>query len=144
MSLDFTFHLDGNAHAVSIAARSPELVLTVDGARHVVAEAVALAGDQVLLTVDGRSYAVWRTHEGERIHLHIGGRSFSIGYTDAISAARVLAGGDDTLRADMPGVVVAVHATADGSVAPGIASAPGVSKSPSPTRLEVRPPRRRE
>lgn len=119
MALDFTFRLDDSEHAVSIAARAPELVLTVDGERHVVAEAGSLAGEQVLLTVDGRSYAVWRTHEGERLHLHIGGRSYSIGYADPISAARELAGGDDTLRADMPGVVVSVNAAGGAAVLPG-------------------------
>jgi acetyl/propionyl-CoA carboxylase alpha subunit len=88
-------------------------------ARPTPSEAGALTGDQVLLTVDGRSYAVWRTWEGERVHLHIGGRSFSVGHADAISAAQQLAGGDDTLRADMPGVVVAVHHAPDALVEAG-------------------------
>jgi acetyl/propionyl-CoA carboxylase alpha subunit len=115
----FTFQFEDATHEVTIARRQPALVLTVDGVQHAVAEAGSLTGDEVLMTIDGRSYAVWRVIEGDRIHLHIGGRSFSVAYADPISAAHQQAGGDDTLRADMPGVVVAVNGEAGASVAPG-------------------------
>lgn len=119
MALQYSFNLDGTDHGVSIAARNPELVLTVDGIAHTVAESGALNEECALLTVDGRSYQVWRTWEGNRIHLRIGNRSFSIGYEDAITAAQHHAGGDDTLRADMPGVVVAVNASVGAHVTLG-------------------------
>lgn len=115
----FNFHFEDAAHEVTIARRQPELVLAVDGLPYSVAEVGSLTGDQVLLTVDGRSYAVWRVVEGDRVHLHIGGRSFSVAYADPISAAHQSAGGDDRLRADMPGVVVAVHVEAGAAVEPG-------------------------
>ena len=119
MALEYSFNLDGTEHGVSIAARNPALVLTVDGIAHTVSESSALNEDCALLNVDGRSYQVWRTWEGDRIHLRIGNRSFSIGYEDAIIAAQHHAGGDDTLRADMPGVVVAVNASVGAHVALG-------------------------
>lgn len=119
MALEYSFTLDGVEHGVSIAARQPELVLTVDGRAHQVAESGALNEECALLTVDGRRYQVWRTWEGNRIHLRIGNRSFSVGYEDAITAAQHHAGGDDTLRADMPGVVVAVNASVGAHVAAG-------------------------
>ena len=119
MALEYSFNLDGTAHGVSIAARNPALVLTVDGIAHTVSESSALNEQCALLNVDGRSYQVWRTWEGDRIHLRISNRSFSIGYEDAIIAAQHHAGGDDTLRADMPGVVVAVNASVGAHVAPG-------------------------
>ena len=119
MALEFGFTLDGAEHGVGIAARQPELVLTVDGRKHLVSESGALNEQCALLTVDGRSYQVWRTWEGNRVHLRIGNRSFSVGYEDAITAAQHHAGGDDTLRADMPGVVVAVNASAGAHVAAG-------------------------
>ena len=93
MALEYIFNLDGTDHGVSIAARNPELVLTVDGVAHLVNESSALNEECALLTVDGRSYQVWRTWESNRIHLRIGNRSFSIGYEDAITAAQHLAGG---------------------------------------------------
>ena len=119
MALEYVFDLDGTEHCVSIAARNPELVLTVDGVAHLVNESSALNEECALLTVDGRSYQVWRTWESNRIHLRIGNRSFSIGYEDAITAAQHLAGGDDTLRADMPGVVVGINASVGASVVTG-------------------------
>ena len=119
MALQYSFTLDGVEHGVSIAARQPGLVLTVDGRAHQVSESGALNEQCALLEVDGRSYQVWRTWEGNRVHLRIGNRSFSVGYEDAITAAQHHAGGDDTLRADMPGVVVAVNASAGAHVAAG-------------------------
>lgn len=119
MALEYSFTLDGSPHAVSIARRQPELTLTVNGQSHTVAEAGSLNEACVLLTVDGRSYQVWRTWEGNRIHLRIGGRSFSVGYEDAITAAQHHAGGDDTLRSDMPGVVVVVNAKVGAEVKTG-------------------------
>src|SRR5262249_27425381 len=82
-------------------------------------EAGSLNEQCALLTVDGRSYQVWRTWEGDRIHLRVGNRTFSVGYEDAITAAQHHAGGDDTLRADMPGVVGAVHTQIGAQVAAG-------------------------
>ena len=119
MALEYSFNLDGTDHGVSIAARNPEVVLTVDGVAHRVSESSALNEECALLTVDGRRYQVWRTWEGTRIHLRIGNRSFSVGYEDAITAAQHHAGGDDTLRADMPGVVVVVNASIGAHVTTG-------------------------
>ena len=119
MTLVYNFTLDDTDHAVSISRRRPELGLTVDGRDYAVQEAGTLNEECVLLTIDGRSFQVWRTWEGDRIHLRIGSRSFSVGYEDAITAAQHEAGGDDTLRADMPGVVVAVKCEAGAPVRTG-------------------------
>jgi acetyl/propionyl-CoA carboxylase alpha subunit len=119
MPAAFQFILADEAHTVDIAARRPDLVLDVDGARHAVRETPAGDGDAVLLDIGGRSYRVWRVREGNRVHLHLGGRSFSVGYEDAIAQARHEAGGDAVVRADMPGVVVAVHRAAGESVTAG-------------------------
>lgn len=109
MALAFRFTLDDSEHTVSIAARSPVLRLSVDGREHEVSEASALGDDCALLSVDGRRYEVWRCHDSDRVHLRIGGRTIAVGYEDAITAAQHQAGGDDLLRADMPGVVVSVN-----------------------------------
>ena len=120
MALSFTFTLDGGEHAVSVVRRQPGLELSVDGRAYAVSEAGALGDDGVvLLTIDGRSYQVWRTWESDRVHVRVGNRSFSLGYEDPITAAQHHAGGDDTLRADMPGVVVGVRCEAGAKVAAG-------------------------
>lgn len=115
----FTFVYEGEPHEISVSDRTPELVITVDGRAYAVSEAGALDGEVAWLTVDGRTYQVWRTHEGERVHLRLGARTFTVGYEDPIRAARHQAGGDDTLRADMPGVVVEVSCAPEAAVAAG-------------------------
>ena len=120
MTLVYNFTLNDAEHTVTIDRRRPDLGLNVDGCTYTVHETAGLnAQDCVLLTVDGRSFQVWRTWEGDRIHLRIGNRSYSVGYEDAITAAQHHAGGDDTLRADMPGVVVAVNCAAGAAVRTG-------------------------
>ncbi|MSR13186.1 MAG: acetyl-CoA carboxylase biotin carboxyl carrier protein subunit [Gammaproteobacteria bacterium] len=100
--------LGSSVHEVELLARHPSLQCRVDGAVHLVSEAIGLADEVVFLTVDDRHYAVWRSAEGERIHLKIGERSFSVEVEDPLSAAR--AGfSDREIRADMPGVVVAIR-----------------------------------
>ena len=117
--MSFSFELDGNKHDATIRARQPELVIAVDDTEFTVSEAGALSEDCVLFTVNGRSYQVWRTWEGERIHLRIGNRSFSVGYEDPIAAAQHEAAGDDVMRADMPGVVVEARCAVGDTVASG-------------------------
>ncbi|MCZ6772201.1 MAG: hypothetical protein O7G83_09490 [Proteobacteria bacterium] len=119
MAMSFTFTLDGEDHEISILARRPDLSLSVDGLAHKVSQAPAPDENHVSLTVDGRSYQIWRTWEGDRIHLRMGARTFSVGYEDAILAAQHHAGGDDVLRADVPGVVVVVHCEEGGNVSTG-------------------------
>lgn len=95
-------------HDISIVGRTPALRCRVDGTLHAISEASALDNERILLTVDGRQYTVWRAAEGDRIHLKIGTRSFSVELEDTLNNARA-GSGDDELRADMPGVVVAVR-----------------------------------
>ena len=118
MGLDFKFMLDAVEHAVSIRARRPALVVGIDGHAHVAHEMTTADGANVL-EIDGRRYQVWRAWEGDRLHLRIDGRTFSVGYEDAIVAAQQAAGTEDILRADMPGVVVAVHGGAGTAVSAG-------------------------
>lgn len=115
----FELKLDNQSHQLSVAARSPELTLLVDNKAYAVSEAGALDDSGALITVAGRTYQVWRTREGDRIHLRIGQRTFSVGYEDAITAAQHHAGGDDVLRADMPGTVVSADCTAGQDVSMG-------------------------
>ena len=115
----FRFSLNDKEHTVDIAARRPELTLHVDGRARQVSEATALSDDCVLLTVDGRSYQLWRTCEGTRIHVRIGRRTFSIDYEDAIHAAQHGADDEDVLRAEMPGVVVETRCATGDEVGAG-------------------------
>lgn len=115
--MTLTLNLDGAAVDVDIVGRRPALRCRVGGTVHEVRETAA-GDDCFLLTVDGREYTVWRTHEGERVHLRVGTRTFSVGVTDPLDSTRHGASGDE-LRADMPGVVVTLRCTAGDAVAAG-------------------------
>lgn len=117
--MHLTFTLDGEAHAVSIAARRPELVVTVDGHAHVVGESATPDPDTLRLEIDGRAYDIIRTWEGDQLHVRCRGRNFTVDYADPVTAAHQQAGGDDVLRADMPGVVVSVDCKAGQQVESG-------------------------
>jgi len=118
MALAFEFELDGTVHTVTILARRPRLTLAIDGLPSEVSEHLADDG-ALTLSVDGHLHQVTRISEAGRVHLHLDGRTHAVGYADAISAAQREAGGDDCLRAEMPGVVVAVHHAGEAEVAAG-------------------------
>lgn len=111
--------LDDTRSQVEIDARRPELRCTVDDVAYSVTEAGARGDDCVLLTVGERSYRVWRTLEGNRIHLRLGGRSFTVGYEDPVTAAAHAGYAGNEVRAEIPGVVVDVRCTAQTAVAAG-------------------------
>lgn len=118
MALAFEFELDGAVHTVTILARRPRLTLAIDGIACVVSEQLADDG-AVMLDVDGQLHRVARIAEAGRLHLHLDGRTHAVAHADAISAAQRDAGGDDCLRAEMPGVVVAVNHAAEAEVVAG-------------------------
>ncbi len=114
--MPLTLHFEGQTHAVEILARQPQLRCRVDTAEHVISET---AGDACWwLTLDGRQYQVWRVCEGERVHLKIGARTFSVDVIDELDATQHGSGSDE-LRAEMPGVVVALRCQAGSLVAAG-------------------------
>lgn len=116
--MPLTLTLDGTPVDVELRARRPQLRARIDGRDYELSEAAAFGEDCWLLTVNDRQYQVWRVCEGERVHLKIGTRSFSVGVTDPLDATRHGTSGDE-LRADMPGVVVALRCQVGDSVAVG-------------------------
>lgn len=106
--MPITLHFEGEDHELDILARQPQLRCRVGTASHAISEAAAPDDDCWLLTVDGRQYRVWRVCEGERVHLKIGERTYSVGVVDPLDASQQGISGDE-LRADMPGVVVALR-----------------------------------
>src|SRR5690606_22235958 len=72
---------------VEIRSRRPVLCCTVDGVPYTVQEAAGDSAACITLMVNGVGRRVWRVREGNRIHLKIGGRYFSVGYEEAVRAA---------------------------------------------------------
>ncbi len=113
-----TLELDNESREVDIASRRPQLTLEVDGHRCRVVERAAENGG-IEIEVNGHRHFVYRLLSEDRIYLWIDGQTFSIGYADAIAAAKRAAGGDNDLRADMPGMVVSAHCNPGQSVESG-------------------------
>lgn len=111
--------LHDQSSEVEIRDRRPALRCTVDGAHYTVREAADGAAGSLMLTVNGVTHRVWRVREGNRVHLKIGGRYFSVAYEDAVRAAADDGAAGHEIRADMPGVVVAVQAHAGTTVEAG-------------------------
>ena len=100
--------LDGIVHHVTILARRPHLVLSVDGRRHVV-QGLDEAGDgSRRLTIDGEPVAFVLAGSADGAIIRLDGRSFALRRRDAAEASAA-GGGANVVRAPMPGTVVLVH-----------------------------------
>ena len=110
MAIDLS--LDGEACSLEILALKPTLRVRLDGRVHEICEAPGAEPSCFDLSVDGVRYEVWRVIDGERLHLRLDGRYFSVVLDDPLAPGRGAAG-SDAVQASMPGVVVAVR-VADG------------------------------
>jgi len=100
--------LDGEDCALDILDLKPILRICIDGQAHEVQETPGTDPACVELSINGIRHEVWRVIDGERMHLRLGGRNFSVMIDDPLAPGRGAAG-SDTVQASMPGVVVAVR-----------------------------------
>jgi 3-methylcrotonyl-CoA carboxylase alpha subunit len=71
------------------------------------------------LTVDGTPYTGWLCVVGDDVYVRVGGRTFILSRATDASAAAAGASSRLETRADMPGVVIAVHCEAGQAVSRG-------------------------
>ncbi|WP_206518078.1 biotin carboxylase N-terminal domain-containing protein [Rhodococcus sp. X156] len=91
----------------------------VDGGEAVTAAAV-LDGDELVLTMDGRTERWLCARDGARLWLGRGGSAWPVAEL-AVDRVRAAAAGDAELRSPMPGAVIAVHVAQGEQVAAGAA-----------------------
>jgi acetyl/propionyl-CoA carboxylase alpha subunit len=115
--------LSGREILVEITGRRPQLDVRIDGIVHRVSDAQslnALSPDGAFeLTVDGTPYVGWRCVVGNDVYIRLGGRTFILSRAMDASATASGASSQHETRADMPGVVVAVHCEAGQAVSRG-------------------------
>ncbi len=115
----FKLELDCKRHSITILARRPHLVVSVDGRRHVV-EAIDEAGDgRRTLTIDGEEIDFVRAQTADGALLRLNGRTLAVRRAGAAADASAGGGGANVVRAPMPGTVIVVHKRVGDSVQRG-------------------------
>jgi acetyl/propionyl-CoA carboxylase alpha subunit len=112
-----TFSHNGQTHTVTILARRPHLVLSVDGRRHVVQDVAGHAGGT--LAIDGEAVTFAHARTDAAVAVRLGGATHRMVWQDPRAAAAGHTAADDVIRAPMPGAVIAVHHAAGDTVAEG-------------------------
>ena len=116
-------------HTFVIADKEHEAWLSRRGATcvlHYAEQAVPVAltppeGAERVLSVGAETSRVLIAADGDLIHLHLGGTTFTVRYVDPVQRYGSHAGSDadDIAEAPMPGVVIAVHVGEGQRVSPG-------------------------
>jgi 3-methylcrotonyl-CoA carboxylase alpha subunit len=115
----FVLTLDGRTHEVTIVRRRPHLVLSIDGREHEVDRLADVGDGRHLLGVAGHRVAFARAGSSDRQIVRLGGRTFEVALVDPFSRDGGAGGGQDAVKAPMPGAVVAVHKEPGDRVARG-------------------------
>ena len=106
-----------------IVGRRPQLAVRIDGIVHDVSDSQSLNTMSIdgafELTVDGTLYSGWRCVVGNDVYVRLGGRTFILNRAMDASASASGASSQHETRADMPGVVIAVHCEAGQAVSRG-------------------------
>jgi acetyl/propionyl-CoA carboxylase alpha subunit len=113
----YRIQIDGEDTEVQVVARRPQLRVQVGAAQHVV-DAPDSGGQHFSIAVDGVSYRGWRCSAGDDLQVRLNGHTYTVHFVRRQPAAGG-AGGQEEIRASMPGVVVAVHAGAGQAVKTG-------------------------
>lgn len=116
--MSFKLTVDGVEHSIEIVRRRPHLVVSIDGREHEVSAPGSLEDGRQMIEVAGSQLHFARAHSGDTQIIRLEGRTYETAIVDPRSAAQ--AGlHDDSVRAPMPGLVVALHKKAGESVKRG-------------------------
>jgi biotin carboxyl carrier protein len=108
----FRLIVDGHAHEINIVRRKPNLVLRIDGREHEVVSVSEATNGRHTLDIDGTPVSFARARSGDDIVVRLDGHTYDIGIVDLRAAAEGEGGGQDAIKAPMPGTVVSVQKSA--------------------------------
>ena len=99
----------GEAYALHFGERTASIALT------------PTEGAEQLLSVGAATSSILVAADGDLVHVHIDGTTFTLRYLDPVQryGSHAAGGADDIAEAPMPGVVIAVHVAEGQSVSPG-------------------------
>ena len=99
----------GEAYALHFGERTASIALT------------PTEGAEQLLSVGPATSSILVAADGDLVHVHIDGTTFTLRYLDPVQryGSHAAGGADDIAEAPMPGVVIAVHVAEGQSVSPG-------------------------
>ncbi len=109
------YELDGETSELRFLGRSVE----VDGRVHRFEVLREEKDGRFEITLDGQRLSGWRVADGDKVHLWIDGRAYTVTRLDPLSGAAGAGAGGDDIRADMPGRVVSVDCAVGDQVGAG-------------------------
>ena len=104
--------------SLDIVARRPDLQVKLGDTTHSVIE-LETEGAEFDIMIDGDLYSGYRYLAGDEVYVRIGTRVFIVGLPQAQLRAHSKGAEGDTLRADMPGTVIALHTEVGAEVKAG-------------------------
>lgn len=105
----FKLTIDGKAHEIDIVRRRPHLVVRIDGREHEVSVTGHYGDGRQTLEIAGTEVHFARAQIADRQIVRLDGRNFEALIVDPRSEASGAGGGQDDVKAPMPGAVVSVH-----------------------------------
>jgi len=108
--MQHTFVVAGNQYEAWLSRRGEGYALHF-GERTIPVSLASAGGGLQVLHVGGETSAVLVAVDGDIVHIHIDGSTFSVRFVDPVLRYAGQAGGgaDDVAEAPMPGVVISVH-----------------------------------
>ncbi len=111
-------HLDQRQFDLVLTARNPRPRVCIDTIPFEFTESTPPGRSPAELTVNGQTFSLWRAAESDRVHVKLGLRVFSVTLEDLLQAATTSDSANE-IRADMPGVAVAVRCEVGATVEAG-------------------------
>jgi biotin carboxyl carrier protein len=118
LTMAFRLVLDGTLHEIDIIRRRPHLVVRIDGYEHEVSVTGSYGEGRQAIEIAGTAVHFARAHAGDRQFVRLDGRSFEAKLLDPRSDD-TSGGGQDSVKAPMPGVVISLHKAAGDHVSRG-------------------------